>query len=103
MKIVFNGREYQGLDQMPPEVRQQYLSLIKNFGGDSNNDGVPDLLESPSLVAEESIEYNGRIYHSRNELPPDVKALLDQMPPPDPKDIKSKFEVRTKVLRPQTE
>ena len=32
LKIVINGREYNGVDQMPPDVRQQYLQLVGTLG-----------------------------------------------------------------------
>ena len=42
MKIVFNGLEYDGVEQMPPEIRNQYLRLIGTLG-DANGNGVPDV------------------------------------------------------------
>jgi hypothetical protein len=107
MKIVYNGREYQSLDQMPPEEREEYDALMKLMGGDANANGAPDALEranSESLVVDESIEYNGKVYKSLSELPPEVRELLDRMPRPNPGDIKSSVEVRTvrtKVLPPR--
>ena len=31
MKIVFNGREYDGEEQMPPEIRERYLSVMQEL------------------------------------------------------------------------
>ena len=48
MKIVFNGREYDGVEQMPPEIRAQYLQVI-NALGDADGNGIPDILERGGL------------------------------------------------------
>ncbi len=86
MKIVINGREYDGIDQMPPDVRQQYLQLVGSLG-DADRNGVPDVLERPgssSVEVNTSIIYNGREYKDRSELPAEVREILERMPPPQP-------------------
>jgi hypothetical protein len=43
-KIIINGQEFSDIDQMPPDVRQQYdkaMSLL----ADRDGNGVPDILE----------------------------------------------------------
>ena len=100
MKIVFNGREYEGVDQMPPEIRSQYLQLIGTVG-DTDGNGIPDILERPGAfrsVVTESITYNGREYKDRSELPEEVREALKRMPPPKPEDVRTVVEVKTKVL-----
>ena len=100
MKIVINGREYDGLDQMPPDARQQYLQLIGSLG-DADRNGVPDLLErtsSSKVVVNTSILYNGREYKDRSELPAEVREILERMPPPQPGATQTRVEVQTKVL-----
>jgi hypothetical protein len=80
-KIVINGREYKSIDQMPPDVRRQYLELMGTLGEDANHDGVPDVLQkpgSPNVIVKESIEFNGRKYNSRDELPPNVREILNR-------------------------
>jgi len=104
MKIVVNGREYDGIEQMPLEVRQQYLQAVRAMG-DADGDGVPDVLEKPgssNVVVRESIIYNGREYKSRDELPPEVRDMLDHMPKPQPGENETRVEIKTtKVLPPQ--
>jgi len=98
MRIVINGREYDGLDQMPPDVRQQYLQLVGSLG-DVDRNGVPDVLERPgssNVVVNTSIIYNGREYKDRSELPAEVREILERMPPPQPGA--TRVEVQTKVL-----
>ena len=100
MKIVFNGREYDGVDQMPPEIRGQYLQLVGTLG-DADGNGVPDILErpgAPNVVVKESIIYNGREYNDRSELPADVREALERMPSPQPGEAKTRVEVKTKVF-----
>jgi len=42
-KIIVNGREYNGLDELPPDVRAKYEQAMGAL--DSNRNGVPDFLE----------------------------------------------------------
>ena len=100
MKIVINGREYDGIDQMPPDVRQQYLQLVGSLG-DADRNGVPDVLERPgssSVEVNTSIICNGREYKDRSELPAEVREILERMPPPQPGGTQTRVEVQTKVL-----
>jgi hypothetical protein len=103
-KIVVNGQTYDSVEQMPPEVRQQYLLAVRALG-DANDNGVPDLLESrvPSGVgAHESIIYEGKKYKSRDELPPEARELLDRLPEPKPGENETQIGIRTtEVLPPQ--
>src|SRR5687767_3000039 len=42
--ITVNGRTYQNVDEMPPDVRRQYEQVM-SLMADRNNDGVPDIFE----------------------------------------------------------
>jgi hypothetical protein len=42
--IVYNGRVYHGLDELPPEARANYEKFQAQF--DANHNGMPDMLES---------------------------------------------------------
>lgn len=44
-KIIFNGKEYSSVDEMPPNVRQAYEQAMSAFA-DQNKNGVPDVFES---------------------------------------------------------
>ncbi len=100
MKIVFNGEEFDSIEQMPPAVRQQYQSALGALR-DGDGDGVPDALQhggAGSVVVRESSFYNGREYKDRSELPPEARQALEQMPPPKPDEVQTRVEVKTKTL-----
>jgi hypothetical protein len=53
-KIIFNGKEYSSVDEMPPEARQafeQAMSALSNVLGDRNQNGIPDIVESAQPAA----------------------------------------------------
>jgi hypothetical protein len=103
MRIIFNGREYDGVEQMPPEIRRTYLEVV-GMVGDADGDGVPDVAQPPRagpVAVKESIFYNGRQYNDRSELPPEVRQALEQLPPPKPADLTTRVTVTTKVLPPK--
>jgi hypothetical protein len=43
MKIVVDGTEFNGLENLPPEARARYEEAIRQL--DANRNGIPDLLE----------------------------------------------------------
>ena len=104
MKITFNGTEYDGIEQMPPDVRQQYLEIVRALG-DADGNGVPDVLEktgSPGVITKESIVFNKREYKSREELPPEARELLDKISKPQTGENAAQVEVSTtKVFPPR--
>ena len=42
-KILVNGQSYDGLDQLPPEIRAQYEEAVSAI--DKNRNGIPDFVE----------------------------------------------------------
>jgi len=100
MKIVFNGEEFDSIEQMPQAIRQEYQSVLSALR-DENGDGIPDALQqggTGSAAVKESILYNGHEYKDRSELPPEVQRALEQMPPPRPDEVRTLVEVKTKTL-----
>jgi hypothetical protein len=97
-KITVNGREYDSIELMPPDVLQDYLQVMEaTRGGKVSN-------VSTSTIVSESIIYNGQEYKSRDELPPEVRAMLAQMPEPSvAADAKTtNVEIKTvKTFRPR--
>lgn len=44
-KIVIQGKEYNSIEELPPELRVAYQKMI-DLLGDNNGDGFPDILQS---------------------------------------------------------
>src|SRR5580698_6934590 len=79
-KITVNGREYDSVDHMPSDVREVYLKAMAALGeAGTQKSGVAQKNMGFHTV-KESFTYNGREYQSRDELPPEVRALFDKIP-----------------------
>jgi hypothetical protein len=79
-KIVLNGKEYDGVESMPPDVRKDYetvLDSLKNTGGDE----VLSLLRSGEhtniKATLREIVVNGKSYGSVDEMPADVRRTYE--------------------------
>ena len=80
--IVFNGKEYAGLDEMPDDVRKAFQAALAQVGTDADANGVPDVLEGKGNVlglAQSSITVNGRTVDNVKDLPLPVRWLLTYM------------------------
>jgi hypothetical protein len=81
-RIVIDGTVYNSVDEMPPDVRQQYEQAMRNF--DKKQTGTPDLLENMNpfgdhnVMSSAKIIVNGQVYDSVDQLPPDVRATYQQ-------------------------
>jgi hypothetical protein len=76
-----NGKTYNSLDEMPPEVRAQFETM-QNMFADKNQNGMPDILEgvsgaSAAVMQTAKIIYEGKMYDSVEQLPPDARAKYD--------------------------
>jgi hypothetical protein len=90
-RITVNGVEYRNVEEMPPDVRRQYDRAMQMLA-DQDGNGVPDILEGKvtsgaggatkpvSVVTHASsrIVLNGKQYKSWDDVPPQVRALLNQ-------------------------
>ena len=69
-KIIFNGKDYSSLDEMPPEARQAYEQMM-NVLADRNQDGMPDLFEGlaslQNTLSVNAIHVDGQTYNSLDE------------------------------------
>lgn len=87
--IIFNGKSYSSVDEMPPDVRQAYEQVAGMFA-DKNHDGIPDILEGAAEksgidVQSVSISSNqgqvfidGKAYSSIEEMPAEVRQKYEQ-------------------------
>ena len=78
-RIVADGKEYNSLEELPPEVRAKLSQAMGKF--DANQNGIPDFMEGDmvqNVVAAytSSIHVNGRNYGNVTELPDDMRARV---------------------------
>jgi len=89
-RITVNGREYASIDEMPPDVREQYRRAM-NLLADRDGNGVPDILErggvnvtsdgravNVSSVVSSRIVVNGQEYTRWDDVPADVRAAMQR-------------------------
>ncbi|TMC59673.1 MAG: hypothetical protein E6J26_03285 [Chloroflexi bacterium] len=90
-KIVVNGKEYNSVEEMPPDIRQSYEKAMTMLGrktlgilADTDHNGVPDLFEKFGATdlnfttTSRMIVYEGKTYNSVDELPPEAKEKYQQ-------------------------
>jgi hypothetical protein len=84
--IVFNGKTYNSVDEMPPEVRQAYEKVVGLFA-DKNQNGIPDVFEGIGSVNRQNINikkkttaiiYDGKKYDNVEQLPPEARQKYEQ-------------------------
>jgi hypothetical protein len=84
LKIVFNGKEYDNVDAMPPDVRKEYevaLETLRKSGGEE----ILTVLQRDMGVSGTHIKatyreivVNGKKYDSVDAMPPDVRRAYEQ-------------------------
>jgi hypothetical protein len=80
-QYIVNGKTYNSLDEMPPDVRATYEAM-GNLFADKNQNGVPDILEGTmnagiTVISTPTIIYEGKTYTNVNDLPPEARAKYD--------------------------
>jgi hypothetical protein len=79
--IIFNGKTYNSIEEMPPEARQAY-EQVANMLVDKNGNGIPDFLEGDlvknimSAVTSTNFNFNGQTYNHMNDLPLDAQQKV---------------------------
>ena len=84
LKIVFNGKEYDSVDAMPPDVRKEYevaLETLRKSGGEE----ILSVLQRDMGVSGTHIKatyheivVDGKKYDSVGAMPPDVRRNYEQ-------------------------
>ena len=82
MKIVFNGKEYSSVEEMPADVRREY-EKIAGLLEDRDHDGIPDIVQRMGgtqqvTVTQTRIVYDGKAYGSVDELPPEARQTYEE-------------------------
>lgn len=69
-KLVFNGREYGSMDEMPEDVRRLYQTAIAQAAK-----GGPNV----EVFSQTELWFNGKKYNSADEMPEDVRCVYDEV------------------------
>lgn len=71
MKVIFDGKEYSGMQDLPPEARQKYQAVLEK------------MKSNPHLSTYMTALANGKTFSSIDQLPPELKdryeAALEKM------------------------
>src|SRR5689334_14003079 len=80
-KIVLNGKEYDGVESMPPDVRKDYETVLESLQA-TGGDEVLSLLRSGEhaniKATFREIVVNGKSYGSVEEMPADVRKTYEE-------------------------
>lgn len=97
--IVIDGKTYNNVDQMPPDIRQKYEQAMRSLGDENNNqipdafetmnifsdkdkNGAPDVLEhitaGHQVVNSMKIIVDGKEFDGLENLPPEVRAKYEE-------------------------
>lgn len=82
--IIFNGKTYNNIEDMPAIERQAFEQMSQMFV-DKNGNGIPDFLEGDmvqNVLAAHSnqmhvIHADGKTYHTLEGLPPELRQRVD--------------------------
>ncbi len=81
MQIMFNGKTYNSLEEMPANERMAYEQMQKIFV-DANGNGIPDFLEGDiaknvmTALTTNVVNYGGKVYNNLDELPADARQKV---------------------------
>ena len=80
--IIFNGKSYNSLEEMPENERKAYEQMMDIFA-DKNGNGIPDFMEGDMVqkvlaANSTSINISGQTYHNLDELPPELRQSVDK-------------------------
>jgi len=79
-RIVFDGHEYSGIEEMPDDVRRAFQDKLAQLIQDADHDGVPDVLQGKSIGVEgATIAINGHTIEHVNDLPTPIRWLVSSM------------------------
>lgn len=80
--IIVNGVTYNGIEEMPADVRAQYEAL-GSLLVDKNQNGMPDIVEGAmqsggTVIQTSAIVYQGKTYERPDDLPPEARAKYEE-------------------------
>ncbi|MBM4428332.1 MAG: hypothetical protein FJ031_14025 [Chloroflexi bacterium] len=79
--IIFNGRSYSSIDEMPATERMAYEQMMNIFV-DKNGNGIPDFMEGDVVqnvmsAYSSRVDVNGQTVRSLDDLPPEVRQSVN--------------------------
>ncbi len=75
-RIRFNGAEYNSLDEMPTAVRLAYEKALE-LAKQGKSGGLLGGHVNVKLTTKVRFAYNGKVYDSPEQMPPDVREKYD--------------------------
>jgi hypothetical protein len=83
MQIIFNGKPYNSLEEMPANERQAYEHLQQIFV-DANGNGIPDFMEGDmarnvmTAFTTRVVSEDGKIFNGLDDLPPEKREKVEK-------------------------
>lgn len=97
--IVIDGKTYDSVEEMPPDIRRRYEQAMQSLG-DANSNTIPDVLETMNILSDKNrngapdiveniaagqvalnsmkIVVDGKAYTGVENLPPEVRARYNE-------------------------
>ncbi len=66
-KLIVNGKEYNSVEEMPPELRDAYEKAVSSGSGAR--------IQKPQVSMETKIVFNGKQYESLEAMPGDIRRV----------------------------
>ena len=70
-KFIVNGKEYNSVEEMPPELREAYEKAVRS--------GADVRIEKPQVSVETKIVFNGKEYDSLETMPADIRRVYQSV------------------------
>ena len=80
--INFNGKTYESVDDMPPDVRREYeeaMRLLNKAKAELSESGEKVSKTETKTLVSTRIEIDGKEYSSPDEMPPDVRERYESL------------------------
>ena len=81
-KIVFNGREFDGVESMPPDVRKEYENALSALGAEERDKVAASMGHGAhvklNVTVHTKFRVNGKDYDSVEAMPADVRAAYER-------------------------
>ena len=78
-RIVFNGQEYSGPEQMPDDVRKAFQEMLAQLSLDADHSGVLEGRGNVLGMQQSSLTINGRPIENLRDLPGPLRWLVGSL------------------------